>query len=122
MYNANLDRSIKMRKTKAELRRDLAIWEEQTGRAKERSKKAVVEDPVEYEVRLRIIPDSEIASNFLFQRQHKSEFANLIADARMRKQTSSDLGKDACMLIPSAVESREDDVITLDSEAEIDRP
>jgi E3 ubiquitin-protein ligase RAD18 len=48
MYNANLDRSLANRKTKAELRRDIKKWEE--GMSKK--KKPVVEDLVKYQVRL----------------------------------------------------------------------
>jgi E3 ubiquitin-protein ligase RAD18 len=47
LFNANLDRSSRTRKSKSELRKELKKWEEE----KTKRKKNLVEDEVAHEVR-----------------------------------------------------------------------
>ncbi|CAA7265359.1 unnamed protein product [Cyclocybe aegerita] len=65
LYNANLDRSN--RKTKAELRRDLKKWEEDTAK----KKKIVIHDVIGYQI------------------EHKSEFTKLIDAARQSSKAKA---------------------------------
>ncbi|KAJ2925213.1 hypothetical protein H1R20_g11894, partial [Candolleomyces eurysporus] len=70
LYNANLDRSVANRKTKAALRAELKKWEETMSKRK----KAVIPDAKQH------------------VKQHKSEFDRLVNLARGSKQASSSPG------------------------------
>jgi ribonuclease D len=50
MFNANLDRNPDVRKSSKELQRELATWEDQKARGKDKKAKNVVEDLDAYEV------------------------------------------------------------------------
>ncbi|KJA20285.1 hypothetical protein HYPSUDRAFT_827064 [Hypholoma sublateritium FD-334 SS-4] len=63
IFNANLDKSLPNRKTRAELKRDLKKWEDERGK----SKKTLVRDTHQYQI------------------DHKDEFARLIEQAKGTK-------------------------------------
>ncbi|GLB35428.1 hypothetical protein LshimejAT787_0209930 [Lyophyllum shimeji] len=122
IYNANLDRSSKHRKTKQELRKELKKWEDE----KVRKKKTTVEDTAAHEKR------------------HKGEFAQLIDAARpggdkgramesktkrplLAERSNGDIaippGSDKLQEISPAEPrrpERDEDVIVVDSEEELE--
>ncbi|KAF9009454.1 hypothetical protein BDQ17DRAFT_1062312 [Cyathus striatus] len=83
IYNANLDRSEANRKTKAELRKELKKWEDDT-----RKKKSTVDDVA------------------MYQKKQKSEFDRLVELAKKnRAKPSSTPNSSPVVLIASGVES-----------------
>ncbi|KAF8188361.1 hypothetical protein BJ912DRAFT_851183 [Pholiota molesta] len=63
IFNANLDKSIPNRRTRADLKKDLKKWEEERGK----KKKFAVKDSVNYQI------------------EHKDEFARLVSQARQTR-------------------------------------
>jgi hypothetical protein len=142
IYNANLDRSSKNRKSKQELIRELKKWEED----KSKKKRATVEDTAAHEVCpfvLISLSGPAMLTLTCPKKRHKDDFAQLIDAARPRGDKGASTAAKAKrsllaersnndITVPSSSDTdklqevsqerrhteREEDVIVVDSEEE----
>lgn len=96
LYNANLDKAVKNRQTKSELRKELKLWEDQHANAKKKQKAVDDADIETYQASYSFLscPSLHCHSMVRFvsqQKKNKNEFAKLIDAARPKKKPTAPL-------------------------------